>query len=185
MKKIAVFGAGGCGREVKWVIDDINRANPLWEFIGFFDDDFSNAKNIDPRFFLGGMNDLNQWSEPLSLVFGIGNPVVKRKLVNQVSNPNISFPTLVHPSALLSGQNISLGEGSVIYSGTAFMFDIKVGKHVLISLHCTIGHDAVIGDYSSIMPSVNISGEVVLGEAVYCGTGGRIIGTSSRSSTPV
>ena len=41
MKKIAIFGAGGFGREVKWLIDDINEIQPNWEFIGFFDDDFT------------------------------------------------------------------------------------------------------------------------------------------------
>jgi hypothetical protein len=35
MRKIAIFGAGGFGREVKWLIDDINAEKPTWNFIGF------------------------------------------------------------------------------------------------------------------------------------------------------
>ena len=44
-----------------------------------------------------------------------------------------------------------------------------------LNLACTVGHDTVIGDYSSFMPTCNISGEVNIGEGVYCGTGAKII----------
>ena len=32
-----------------------------------------------------------------------------------------------------------------------------------------------MGDYSSFMPSVNVSGEVIIGNEVYVGTGAKII----------
>ena len=38
MKDIAVFGKGGYGQEMKCLIDAINRVNPEWNFIGYFDD---------------------------------------------------------------------------------------------------------------------------------------------------
>lgn len=40
---------------------------------------------------------------------------------------------------------------------------------------CTVGHDTLIENYSSFMPSVNISGEVHIQEGVYIGTGAKII----------
>ena len=40
MKDIAIFGAGGFGREVACLIKRINKQQPnTWNFIGFFDDD--------------------------------------------------------------------------------------------------------------------------------------------------
>lgn len=38
MKDIAIFGAGGFGREVACLIKRINKIKPQWNFIGFFDD---------------------------------------------------------------------------------------------------------------------------------------------------
>ena len=39
MKNIAIFGAGGFGKEVKTIIDKINIISPnTYNFIGFFDD---------------------------------------------------------------------------------------------------------------------------------------------------
>ena len=44
-----------------------------------------------------------------------------------------------------------------------------------MNLDCTIGHDAIINDYSTILPSVNVSGAVTIGECVSVGTGSAII----------
>ena len=46
MKKIAIFGAGGFGREVKTIIDAINKENEnTYNFVGFFDDGFEKYAN--------------------------------------------------------------------------------------------------------------------------------------------
>jgi serine acetyltransferase len=49
--------------------------------------------------------------------------------------------------------------------------NIKIGNHVIINLNCTIGHDTIIEDYCSIMPTVIINGNNHLSEGVYVGTG--------------
>lgn len=175
MKKIAIFGAGGFGREVKWLIDEINGLNPIWDFIGYFDDDFSQVKNIPQSLCLGGSKELNEWKTDIALIFAIGNPAVKRKIVQKINNPAVSYPKLVHPNVCMGKTNVEIGEGAIICAGTIITIDINIGKHVILNLGCTVGHDTVIGDFSSFMPSVNISGEVNIGEAVYVGTGVKII----------
>jgi hypothetical protein len=47
MKKIAVFGTGGFGREVKVLIDQINNNKPQWQFIGFYDDGIPKRTNVN------------------------------------------------------------------------------------------------------------------------------------------
>lgn len=174
MKKIAIFGAGGFGREVHWLIEEINAKNPVWEFIGFFDDGIGQAKNIPERYKLGTSSDLNDTQESISVVFALGDPRIKRKVINQITNARITYPVLIHPT-VLTGNNVSIGEGSIICAGCILTVDISLGRHVILNLGCTVGHDTTIGDYSSFMPSVNISGEVDAGEAVYGGTGAKII----------
>lgn len=175
MKKIAIFGAGGFGREVKWLIDDINGLNPVWDFIGYFDDDFSHVTNIDPLLFLGGMAELNAWKEELAVVFAVGNPLVKRKIFQKINNLAIIYPKLIHPNVCMGKSNVQIGEGAIICAGNIITVDINIGKHVILNLSCTVGHDTIIGDFASFMPAVNISGEVNIGEAVYAGTGAKII----------
>jgi serine acetyltransferase len=46
---------------------------------------------------------------------------------------------------------------------------------VQINLDCTIGHDVVMGDYTTLAPGAHISGCVRFGRRVYVGTGAVII----------
>jgi hypothetical protein len=41
MRKIIIIGAGGFGREVKMLIDDINKCNLLYDFMGYYDDNLA------------------------------------------------------------------------------------------------------------------------------------------------
>lgn len=41
MKDIAIYGAGGFGREVACLLRRINEQAPQWNLIGFFDDDIT------------------------------------------------------------------------------------------------------------------------------------------------
>lgn len=38
MKDIVIIGAGGFGREIAWLIEDINEVKKEWNIIGFIDD---------------------------------------------------------------------------------------------------------------------------------------------------
>jgi acetyltransferase-like isoleucine patch superfamily enzyme len=74
----------------------------------------------------------------------------------------------------MSGR-INIGEGCIICAGTILTVDFKLGNHVIVNLDCTIGHDAVLKDFVTLYPSVNISGYTVLEECVEMGTGSQII----------
>lgn len=70
---------------------------------------------------------------------------------------------------------MEIGEGTIICAGTIITVDIKIGNHVIINLDCTLGHDDVIEDYVTIYPSVNVSGNVTIGESTELGTGMQVI----------
>ena len=53
--------------------------------------------------------------------------------------------------------------------------NISIGCHVIINLDCTIGHDAIINDFATLYPSVNVSGITNIGHAAELGTGMQII----------
>lgn len=175
-KPIAIYGAGRQGREVVQLLDAINKVNPQWTFIGFFDDASEISVLNKNHQVLGGINALNNWDGPLSLVLAIGSPVVKRKILNKIKKEDINYHVLCHPKAhLLGDSNVQIGEGTVITAGCILTADINIGRHVFLNWNTTIGHDTVIGDYSSIMPAVNISGEVHIEPQVFIGTGAQVV----------
>jgi len=176
MKDIAIFGVGGFGREVLTLIKDINLESPTWNIIGFFDDGYEKGVMINGYPNLGKIEDLNKWETPLSLAVSIGNPIIKKKIIDKINNPLVDYPTLVHPMAWIGDKNfVKIGKGSIICTGNMITTNITIGNFVILNLGCTVGHDTIIRDYAAFMPSVNISGEVVIGEGVYAGTGAKII----------
>lgn len=175
MKKIAIFGAGGFGREVKIIIDSINSNVEMYEFIGFFDDGFKKGEIINGFPVLGGIDDVNELETNLFLVIAVGSPNIKREIIAKINNEKIVFPTLIHPSVIVSNDEVVIEEGCIICAGNILTCNIKIEKFTILNLACTVGHDTRIGAYSSFMPSVNISGEVKIGQCVYVGTGAKII----------
>lgn len=175
MRKIAVFGAGGFGREVKMLIDQINEKTPMYEFIGFFDDGEPIGKIVNGYPVLGGRDELNSYAGELCVAFAIGASRTRKTIVDSITNPGISAPTLIHPNVYLGTDDLTIGEGCIICAGCVITVNIRIGNYVVLNWCCTVGHDTVIEDFASFMPSVNISGEVLIKEGVYAGTGVNII----------
>lgn len=175
MNNIAIIGAGGFGREVKMLIDQINQKSKIYNFIGFFDDGLEQGQLVNDFPVLGSVEDINAIQERLAIVCAIGMPTLKKKLLDKISNQHISFPTLIHPNVIIGEDNVEIGHGCIICAGNLITVDIKIGNHVIFNLGCTVGHDTIIKDYCSFMPSVNVSGEVTIEEGVYVGTGAKII----------
>lgn len=174
MNDIAIFGVGGFGREVLTLIHDVNKIEPKWNVIGFFDDGYPIGYDVHGLKVLGGVAELNEWDKPMAVAIAIGTPAIKKKILSKINNPLIEFPTLIHPTVFI-GDCVSIENGCIICANCVITCDIKIGDFVILNLACTVGHDTAIGKYSAFMPTCNISGEVMIGESVYCGTGVKII----------
>ncbi len=175
MKNIAIVGAGGFGREVKTIIDTLNKIQPTFNFIGFYDDGVKKYTIINGFPVLGSIQDLQNISEELLVVVAVGTPTIKKKIIENISNSNISFPNIIHPTALIGEDNVELGKGIIICAYCVLTCNIIIEDFVILNLMCTVGHDTLIKNYASFMPAVNISGEVTISESVYIGTGAKII----------
>ena len=165
MKDIAIYGAGGFGREVACLIHWINEVSPEWNLIGFFDD--GKIKGTPVSHFgkvIGGVSDLNQYDKPLSVVIAIGNSDVIRHLHNAVSNDNIVFPNIIAPDFIVRDPlSFKIGEGNIIQGRSSMTCDVSIGNFNVLNGSVNIGHDVSIGNYNVIMPGVRISGGVSIG----------------------
>jgi len=172
MKQIVIIGSGGFGREVLWLIDEINKVDKQWDVLGFVDDVHPKGEIINGYPVLGDTKWLSQ--QELNVVCAVGDPDTKQQILSKLTESNNKYPVLIHPSVLYSS-SVSFKEGSIICAGNILTVNIEIGKHVIINLDCTVGHDAIISDYSTILPSVNISGNVHIEKCVSVGTGTQII----------
>ncbi len=175
MNEIVIYGAGGFGREVAQLLDDLNAHAPQWSVLGFLSDDPTwHRRIVGDLPVLGGSEWVHARTAPIAIAIGVGGPALKQRLVARVRTPFASFPTLVHPS-VVRGRRVSLGEGTIVCAGSVITVDIRVGAFSTINLCCTIGHDADLSDYTTLAPSVNVSGHVTVGEGTDVGTGSKVI----------
>lgn len=173
---LVIFGAGGLGREVLVLLQQLNEAGANWEVRGFYDDQAPAAPTVAGLPYLGTAHDLNQITEPLAVAVAVGSAASRAAVVARLTSPQLTFPVLVHPKVRLARyQRVALGGGCIIQQGCILTCDITLGRFVLLNLGCTIGHDAVLGDFCSLMPHANVGGAAQLGAGVYLGTNATVI----------
>jgi sugar O-acyltransferase (sialic acid O-acetyltransferase NeuD family) len=160
--KIAIVGMGGFGREVYWSLSQSERESSVF----FVDNRYCSENSIaipiselDPSIY--------------KVLVAVGNPVERKRIVESLPSETVYF-THIHASAQILGNDISIGEGSIICANTIITTNVKIGKHSHINLSTTIGHDCEINDFFTTAPGVHISGNSRIGKCVYFGTGSSI-----------
>lgn len=173
MKDLYIIGAGGFCREVAWLVECINEVSPVWNLKGFIDDNESIWGSKEDGYpVLGGCEYLKNMGDVYA-VCAVGSAKVRKQIIDKLADSWIKYAALVDPIVIMS-KRVYVGEGSIICAGTIITVDVTIGRHVIINLDCTLGHD-VIKDYVIIYPSVNVSGNVYIGQMSELGTGVLII----------
>jgi len=169
MTNVFILGAGGFGREILDLYNDLGRENDV---LGFLDENYQikgetvNGKTVYP------ISKLNDYSpEEIKLVCAIGIPSKERtNIIKKTKKMGFEYETLIHPSAQVSKWT-KIGEGSIICAGSIVTTQVKIGKFSIINIGSTVAHDITIGDYSTLSPGTHISGNVNIGNECFFGTG--------------
>jgi len=179
-KKIAIYGGSGFGREVAWLVESCQDGRVVACFI---DDDEKKQGIVLNDVPVLSLEQAAEQHPDAKIVGGIGNPRIRELLINKAATRGFSFDTLVHPRVEMS-KWLEIGIGTVICAGDILTTNIRLGAHVQINLDCTIGHDVVLDDYTTLAPGVHVSGCVQCGKRVYIGTGAVILnGTQENPIT--
>jgi len=166
MKKIAIYGAGGFGKEVACLINRINAHGGDWQLIGFFDDTKPAGSDVS-RYgkVLGGMETLAAIDQPLAVAIAINDNKTVRRIRESIVNQHITFPNLIDPSLfLVDSQTVTMGEGNIIQNDCMISCDVTIGNFNLINDHVVVGHDNHIGDFNGLMPAAHLSGGITIGD---------------------
>ena len=170
LTQLVIVGAGGFGREVLNLVRDINRTSGSFDFLGFLDDgeiDAALLRRLGASL-LGPTSRLADLES--SYVIGIGTPEPRRRIDALARSWGRTAATLRHPSATI-GKDVRISDGAVIAAGARLTTNIGVGRHAHVNLNCTIGHDAIVGDFATLYAGVHLGGGVVVEEGAALGTG--------------
>lgn len=171
MKQIGIYGAGGFGREVAWLLSTLQPGGV--EIVGYIDDDpkIGSVYHGRPVF---SFDEFARSHSKAAVSIAIGKPATREKVAARCIAADLHFATVIHGSVEMS-DSVKIGTGSIICSGSILTVDIEIGEQVHINLDCTVGHDARLGDFTTLAPGVHVSGNVHIGRGVYIGTGANII----------
>ena len=182
MKNLYIIGAGGCGRDIAWLVERVNEQKTTggkqkeWELVGFIDNNPElKGKIIDGYEIIGDYEYLYGVSKDSWIVCGVANPYDRELTIKKLKNKGFfNFPVLIDPSAVISERS-SIGEGTVVFANSFVSLDSFIKNHVLVGVGSTIGHDAIVEDYVSIYPGVHVSGNVHIKGSSELGSGSAIV----------
>ncbi len=168
-KKIFIFSAGGSGRSILRLIQEINADQPIWEVMGYVDSDpnLHGAKLDSLRVYK--QDELVESNEFFGAC-GVLDPKLRKKIVtNEIFSKGYQLPTLIHPNVQKS-EDVVIKPGTIIFGGVNINFNVRIDGCVHIAFNCDIGHDVKIGEFTSIMPSCTIHGSIGSGTTIGAGT---------------
>lgn len=168
MKNLFIVGAGGFGREVACLLDEIQRIKgPLWNVKGFLDDTENplHGKKCNLEV-VGSIQDFQPEANDV-LVMAIADSVAKFRLSSMLKVKGAKFIRIIHPYAFL-GEHNTIGEGAVIYGGFSMSVNCRIGNFTTL-LSSQVGHDCIIDDFTTISGQCNLMGGVKIGKCVFMG----------------
>ncbi len=164
---LLIIGASGFGREVLQWVKDINKIEKRWNILGFLDDDLNALEGYECDYKIIGR--IKDWvpKESEHFVIAIADPEIKERIVNALEAKGAKFVSIIHPTAII-GECNRIGKGVVIYPYAKITVNVRIGNFVTL-LGSSIGHDAVVGDFSTICGNCGVNGHVQIGKKVFLG----------------
>lgn len=202
--ELLIIGAGAFGAIAASLAEEMN-ANAIqhehparWDVIGYADRDVAKRGKRHAGYVVRGtVDDLGRdfYARDLWFFCAIAENNTRAKIVRSVEQFGWRPATLLHPTAVLAG-NVEIGPGSYVGPLAVISVNAKIGAHVIIETHVSIGNDAVLKDFCAVFPGARISGCCHLGEYALIGSnatllpgtvvGDRaVVGASSLTAGPV
>ncbi len=157
MKELLIVGAGDLGKEIVWLIEDINKQCPTYLIIGFLDDDKECVGKELCGYKILGTTDLLEKkynSGQVGAVIAIKDGKNREKIVEKYASFN-GWETVVHPNAVIASSS-KVGRGSIVFPNVTVSVDTVIGDFTLLYIHSVVLNDSKIGKYVSVMANTTV-----------------------------
>lgn len=176
---LAIYGAGGFGREVFELAKQIDRQTNKWDNI-IFVDDIRKEKIINNTIKYTFDEFVKQYSTcDAKFIIALGEPRLRKDLFFKVNSYGYDFETLIHPSIYLS-DHTQLGRGVVVGSNAFISCNCLIEDNVVIQQNSQVCHDTIIKESCVISSYSVVCGQCIIGEETFLG-----VQSSVRENTTV
>lgn len=170
MKRFAIFGASGFGREVLPLMRQQLQSNETspWELV--FVDDNPPVPQLNGHRVLTYSDWIAEPAEMRQISLAIANNSVRQKLEARCLADRVAFYD-VRAANVMVLDDVIIGAGAVLCPFVTLTSNIRIGQQFHANIYSYVAHDCVIGDYVTFAPGVCCNGNVVVEDYAYIGTG--------------
>jgi sugar O-acyltransferase (sialic acid O-acetyltransferase NeuD family) len=174
LPRLVLVGAGDLARELLGWMLQAEPDLPRQRQIGFVDDgvDRLRAGGLEPSF-LGTITAFQPRPDD-ALLLAIAAPATRCRVHGVLAARGARFRGFCHPSALVAA-TAQIGEGVIVYPFALIAEASCLEAHVIVNSFSSVGHDAVIGAFSTLSAHVDITGHASIGARVFFGSGARVL----------
>lgn len=177
---IVIYGGGGHGKKLV----DLIRALGSYQIVGIVDDGIAALKSdgspndIMGVRILGGRDILTELhTKGIHLaangIGGIGKPMLRMQVFQQLAGAGMVCPALIHPSAVVE-PSARLSPGVQVFPLAYVGSLAELGFGVIVNNNAVVSHDCQVGNYANISPGALVAGSVEIGEGALIGMGATI-----------
>lgn len=173
-KKLIIIGAGGNGLVARSTVNDINRREKEWEFLGYLDDNKSGK--VKGGEVIGDVTkkDVERYISVDNVYFL--NTLISSSISEGMADrlDDLGIPTkrlakIVHPTSVVSDY-ADVGNGVCIHPFVSVGPGVNVSDNVQIYANSLIGHGSELKRYAYVANNACVGAHVTLEEGAYLGT---------------
>ncbi|MEO0322170.1 MAG: acetyltransferase [Myxococcota bacterium] len=162
-RRLAVFGAGGMGREAGWLVRAAGDT-----LVCYLDD--RSVPGLDAP-----VRSLDQAPSTLDgVVVAIGSPTTRVRVADRVLAAGLPLATLIHPTAVV-GPRVTLGPGALLMPNAVLSVDVDLGRLAQINIGASVSHDGRAGEALTLSPGARVPANVHFGDRCFVGTGASFV----------
>jgi sugar O-acyltransferase (sialic acid O-acetyltransferase NeuD family) len=163
---LAIYGAGGLGREVLDLALRRNRLSHTWHEVVFIDDSIGELNGSDIR--IVSLSHVIENRNDFEVIIAVGEPSSRELIYNRLVEAEINMAKLIDTTAVIS-PNCQIGRGTIVCEFASIHAGVNLGENVLVQPYCAVGHDVSVGDHAVLGPFATPGGGSRFGKRVYLG----------------
>ena len=174
---VVLIGAGGSGLKITQIAEDRwDNGSRDWKIVAVLDDDVAlHGQQLLDYPIVGGTEALNIqfMDKKIGVICAVGAPVTRRRIVDRIKGPNISFPNAIHPSAQVS-KRACMGQGNILCQNVVLQAGVEIGDFNCFNMAAVMGPLATTGDFCTVNAHTMLASGSALGNYCYVGMGGKV-----------
>jgi acetyltransferase EpsM len=172
-KRLLIVGGYGSGEIAMSVFQEMNAVTQEWEILGFLNDIKKPGEYLGKYPVVGGSDEIKDYVNKGYFIHYTYHMNAKNKkerisIFEQYGIPLEASATGIHPRSYLD-PSTEIGKGVLICANVCTSFHVKIGNFIHCYTNSFLGHDTIVGDFSTIAAHSVIGGRNRIGKGVHIG----------------